>query len=105
MRRNRLNMRDQLNSALRRAIIRGGVCAVVIATACGMSGAAFAQKQSNNVAELQKRVEQLEGQLVDLQVVIGTLESLAQSPGRGRISANPGRPSNIDPSRLSALET
>jgi tol-pal system protein YbgF len=59
-------------------------------------------------AGLQRRVEQLEEQLVDMQVVIGTLESLAKggaavsgggaSPGGGALSA-------ADAGRLDALET
>ncbi|MEM1307877.1 MAG: hypothetical protein AAGG99_10150, partial [Pseudomonadota bacterium] len=70
-----------------------------------MFGAVFvfpaaAQKADGEIAELRKRVEQLEGQLVDLQVVIGTLESLARSPRAGQSAGRAyGQPSNIDPSR------
>jgi tol-pal system protein YbgF len=62
---------------------------------------------SGDTAALQRRVEQLEEQLVDLQVVIGTLESLAKGGtapvpggqfGGGALSAS-------DAGRLDALET
>ena len=57
-------------------------------------------------AGLQRRVEQLEEQLVDLQVVIGTLESLA----RGGAAASPSPAGGMalsasDAGRLDALET
>jgi tol-pal system protein YbgF len=42
-----------------------------------------AAQPAGDAAALRARVEQLEEQLVDLQVVIGTLESLAKSPGAG----------------------
>ena len=55
---------------------------------------------------LSRRVEQLEEQIVDLQVVIGTLESLAKVGGR---SAGPaftsGRASSSDGVRVGGLET
>lgn len=55
--------------------------------------------QSNEQA-LRQRVEQLEEQLVDLQVVIGTLESLAKTPAaQGSATANPA-----DAQRIQALE-
>lgn len=53
----------------------------------GAQGKAQAQKAApapagaGDAAGLRERVEQLEGQLVDLQVVIGTLESLARTGG------------------------
>ena len=57
---------------------------------------------------LRQRVEQLEEQLVDLQVVIGTLESLARSGGV-RASAAPAvgsmPMSGSDESRLDSMET
>jgi tol-pal system protein YbgF len=56
-------------------------------------------------AGLKGRVESLEEQLVDMQVVVGTLESLAKSGGGAapvqRISANGG----ADASRIESLET
>ncbi|MEO1693850.1 MAG: tol-pal system protein YbgF [Pseudomonadota bacterium] len=92
----------------RTPLLRRSAAAAVL---CFLLGAvvvspAAAQKADAEVAELRKRVEQLEGQLVDLQVVIGTLESLARSPRGGQSAQRAyGQPSNIDPSRLSALET
>jgi tol-pal system protein YbgF len=58
-------------------------------------------------------VEQLEAQLVDLQVVIGTLESLAKSGGAGAAAAAPrgaapapvGGYSSSDGGRIDGLET
>lgn len=69
-------------------------------------------RESPPVAEggLQRRIEQLEEQLVDLQVVIGTLESLA----KGATPAPPGPRSAVGPTaaitaadagRLDAIET
>jgi tol-pal system protein YbgF len=61
-------------------------------------------------ASLRQRVEQLEEQLVDLQVVIGTLESLAKSGGGGSAALPPGRTgaaftSSADTGRLDSMET
>jgi tol-pal system protein YbgF len=60
-------------------------------------------------ATLQRRVEQLEEQLVDLQVVIGTLESLAKgasSPPGPRGQLGPSAAVNAgDAGRLDAIET
>lgn len=61
-------------------------------------------------ASLQKRVEQLEEQLVDIQVTIGTLESLARSGGGGRggsggYSGGGGGLSSGDAVRLESMET
>ena len=65
-------------------------------------------KAASGDAELRRRVEQLEEQLVDLQVVIGTLESLARSGGGGAMAA-PRQPvaaglSPADAGRIEALE-
>lgn len=59
-------------------------------------------------AGLRERVEQLEGQLVDLQVVIGTLESLARTGGAVSAPARSeagGGVSASDGGRLDILET
>jgi tol-pal system protein YbgF len=63
-----------------------------------------AAKDGPAESTLQRRVEQLEEQLVDLQVVIGTLESLAKG---GTASPQDGTPalSASDAGRLDALET
>lgn len=53
---------------------------------------------ANSEAALRQRVDQLEEQLIDLQVVIGTLESLAKSP------TNPAQPAAGDAQRIQALE-
>lgn len=61
-----------------------------------------------DAAGLRQRVEQLEGQLVDLQVVIGTLESLARTGG---VAAAPvrseasGGVAASDRARLDSMET
>ncbi len=59
-------------------------------------------------ADLRRRVEQLEEQLIDLQVVIGTLESFARSGGGGgpapRVTAPAGL-SSADNARIEGLET
>jgi tol-pal system protein YbgF len=54
---------------------------------------------------LQRRVEQLEEQLVDLQVIIGTLESLARGTAGAASAGAGGGLSAADPGRLDALET
>ncbi len=64
---------------------------------------------SGGDAGLRQRVEALEEQLVDLQVVIGTLESLAKSGG-GSAAAAPawragGASSGADAARLEGVET
>jgi tol-pal system protein YbgF len=51
---------------------------------------------------LKQRVEQLEEQIVDMQVVIGTLESLARGGGA---AASGGGGSGVDSVRLDGLET
>jgi tol-pal system protein YbgF len=60
-------------------------------------------------AALQRRVEQLEEQLVDMQVVIGTLESLARGgaapSGSGASPGGGAALSVADAGRLDALET
>lgn len=56
-------------------------------------------------AQLRKRVEQLEEQLVDLQVVIGTLESLAKAPPASAAAPMRAAGSPADQSRIDGLET
>lgn len=71
------------------------------------TGTAQKQKGSDGDAGLRQRVEQLEEQLVDLQVVIGTLESLARSGG-AMASAPPAYrapDSSGGDGRVEALET
>jgi tol-pal system protein YbgF len=66
--------------------------------------------RSGGDAQLRQRVEQLEEQFVDLQVVIGTLESLAKSPAASGGStsfraAAPSSYSNSEAGRIDGLET
>lgn len=88
--------------------LSGQLCMAVVAIAIAFA-VAPAQAQSganaNEVERLQKRVEQLEGQLVDLQVVIGTLESLARAPSAAPGAPASGAPVAGDDGRISALET
>ena len=71
---------------------------------------AQALPRASSDAGLRKRVEQLEEQLVDMQVVVGTLQSLARS-GAGATSAPSvrnsasGYYSGAESGRLNALET
>ena len=73
-------------------------------TAAGTSGTESALRQ---------RVEQLEEQLVDLQVIVGTVESLARAGGassassayRGGAPVTSGGGSGADTGRVAALET
>lgn len=100
------------------------VSALALVAACAMpasaqtqDGAAAAGKSKARAADaggsavLQKRVEQLEEQLVDMQVTIGTLESLARSGGsagggRGAapLATGGGLGAN-DAARLEGMET
>jgi len=57
------------------------LCTVIIGTAAAQSNAQPENSQAAAIADLRKRVQQLEGQLVDMQVILGTLESLARAPG------------------------
>jgi tol-pal system protein YbgF len=68
--------------------------------------------KSGGDAQLRQRVDQLEEQLVDLQVTIGTLESLARNPGSSSSAASSGggrSPSansgGADNGRVDMLET
>ncbi len=57
---------------------------------------------------LRQRVEQLEGQFLDMQVIVGTLESLARNAGTATpsmTSAPAGLGSGADAARIDALET
>jgi tol-pal system protein YbgF len=77
------------------------------ATATVGKAKAAAQSASSGDGELRRRVQQLEEQLVDMQVVIGTLESLARSGGASpapRVVAPVGG-GGADNARIEALET
>ena len=70
--------------------------------------AAAAGATAGGDAALRQRVEQLEEQIVDMQVVIGTLESLAKTSGSATASPqavrNANAPSGTDSARVSSLE-
>jgi tol-pal system protein YbgF len=71
-------------------------------TAAQPSGAAAAD------SDLRQRVEQLERQFLDMQVIVGTLESLARNSGTANpsmSSAPGGFGSGADAARIDALET
>ncbi|HRN89688.1 tol-pal system protein YbgF [Hyphomicrobium sp.] len=95
-----------------RGVSRAVASALVLALAWPV--AAFGQEggapQAKGGADsgLRQRVEQLEGQLVDLQVVIGTLESLARTGGVAaapvRSEASGGMAAG-DGARLDSMET
>jgi len=100
----------------RKALVAIGVALTLFAGALPASsqGApAKAQKAPEATAGgesgLRQRVEQLEGQLVDLQVVIGTLESLARTGGAApapvRSEAGGGGLAGGDTARLDSVET
>jgi tol-pal system protein YbgF len=96
------------------------IALVVLVAAAGAAGAQTAPDASQAAAaksksansgggdgDLRRRVQQLEEQLVDLQVVIGTLESLARSGGASpapRVVAPVGG-NSADAGRIDALET
>lgn len=68
--------------------------------------AAAAASSSSGDAGLKARVQALEEQLVDMQVVVGTLESLAK--GGGSTAApfpSSGGAVSADPARIEGLET
>ena len=80
-------------------------------------GAAKAPAASGEVGLLRRRVEQLEEQLVDIQVTIGTLETLARSGTQGgvgqvaapvaggQLTQAPATQSGEQAARIAALET
>jgi tol-pal system protein YbgF len=75
------------------------------APARAKAGAAVAPAAAADDSALQRRVDQLEEQLVDMQVVIGTLESLARSGGGGGAPSADGGGGGADSVRLDGLET
>jgi tol-pal system protein YbgF len=69
----------------------------------GKAGAVAAAASDD--AGLKSRVEALEEQLVDMQVVVGTLESLAKNGGGGAAAPFPSAGSGADTARIDSLET
>lgn len=67
---------------------------------------AAASQAAPDDSALKQRIDQLEEQLVDMQVVIGTLQSLARGGGGGAApAADAGGGGGIDSVRLDGLET
>ncbi len=95
--------------AQRASLGLAGICTVVILMggvglpAQAQQATAAAASDRSQVAQLRRRVEQLEEQLVDIQVTLGTLESLARAGGGS--GATPGGLSGSDAGRIAALET
>lgn len=89
-----------------------GLVFVLSVVPVGPDGFAQGKKAGGGDAEVQKlrqRVEQLEEQLVDLRVVIGTLQSLAKAPAAGASGAPAGYQggggNGAQGGRVSILET
>lgn len=92
------------------ALVVAAVWAVPASSPALAQTAQQAQAKPDETAQLRKRVEQLEEQLIDIQVVLGTLETLAKSgvqPSNGNSTAQgAGFASQSGGSdRISALET
>ena len=113
-------MRIWTNAATSKALSIGAslACALSLVLAFDASAqappVATAQKPAAKTAApatgggdsgLKARVDSLEEQLVDMQVVVGTLESLAKSGGGGGPSFHPTQPSAADAARIESLET
>ena len=117
----RANQRRGKRIRIVRAILPALLCAGALATAASL---AQAQQQPTQPriqpkaaaksapagtpaaeAQLRQRVEQLEEQLVDMQVLVGTLESLARGGGGGGPSRVGGGGGASETARIDALET
>lgn len=86
------------------AVALTGGAAIILALSTSVS----AQQQgagTSGTAALTKRVEQLEEQLVDMRVVIGTLESLSRSGSAAAAPALGGGLSGNDAARIQGMET
>ncbi len=74
----------------KRLIKPAQLLAVLALLAASVLPASAQNKQQDSkdqtIADLRQRVEQLEGQIVDMQVIIGTLQTLARSGGAGGAS-------------------
>ena len=102
--------------ALQNSLMLGSALVVVALLAVAASGSALArtaqqsQAKTDETAQLRKRVEQLEEQLIDIQVVLGTLETLAKSRGASSASSSSAQGSGFTgqaggSDRINALET
>lgn len=103
-----------VNNTGRRVLLAGRIAvtaifAVMLASAANAQTAPAAAKPAASAASsesaLKQRVESLEEQLVDMQVVIGTLESLAKSGGASSTPAfSTPVSSGADSARIATLE-
>ncbi len=84
---------------------RWAAAVAALVVLAGGLGQALAQKGGSEISALKKRVEQLEAQLVDIQVVLGTLETLARSGGGQAPVFSGSQGSGASDARVSALET
>lgn len=92
------------------ARLAGLLVLLAIAIAATHAGpSARAQDAQNDVAALLQRIEQLEEQIVDLQVAIGTLQSQPQTsqalPPAGAPAGFGAQDNPVDAGRLSGMET
>jgi len=95
-----------------RLALWGLVLAVSLFTVTGVFAPVLAQDKLSATQELVSRIEQLEEQIVDMQVVIGTLQSLPRGGSRGAPVGDGGRtPGGLsvggasDAARLDGMET
>lgn len=91
-----------------RASRLGGLCtAVALLGAAATMTAGPSNAADKEVAQLKERVSQLEEQLVDMRVLVGTLQSLAKGGGGGGAVAPPagGYGGGADAGRVAMLET
>ena len=102
--------------ALQNSLVLGGTLVAVDLLAVAAFSPALAQAaqqseaKTDQTAQLRKRVEQLEEQLIDIQVVLGTLETLSKSRGASPASSSSPQGSEFTgqaggSDRISALET
>jgi len=107
----RMIMRNPMPALVTAIMLSGAIAAGWAQPTLAQQTDAKAAKAANNdeLSQLRKRVEQLEEQLVDINVIVGTLETLARSGGaaRGATVAPSFGPTGSagDGSRISALET
>lgn len=85
------------------AAVLTGSAAIILAFSTSVSAQQGAGAQGSGA--LTKRVEQLEEQLVDMRVVIGTLESLSRSGGAAAAPTLGGGLSGNDAARIQGMET
>lgn len=97
--------RRGLRAALSAAILVPMLATASLAQGAAPKAPAGASADSQANAVLQQRVDQLEEQLVDMQVVVGTLESLARGGTAAAAPASSGSDYGGPDPRVDALET